>query len=38
TFTYGLLYQLESDLADSSRQQLDAALSALDKAVRADRR
>ncbi|OBJ47739.1 CYTH and CHAD domain-containing protein [Mycobacterium sp. 1423905.2] len=33
TFTYGLLYQQESDLADACRQQLDAALRALDKAV-----
>lgn len=34
TFTYGLLYQQESDLADSSRQQLDEALRKLDKSVK----
>lgn len=34
TFTYGLLYQLEDDLAESSRAQLDAALKKLDKSVR----
>lgn len=33
TFTYGLLYQREADLADSCRQQLDAALRRLDKSV-----
>jgi CHAD domain-containing protein len=38
TFTYGLLYQLESQVAESSRQQLDSALSKLDKAVRDSRR
>jgi CHAD domain-containing protein len=38
TFTYGLLYQQESDLADSCRHQLDAALGKLDKAVRKARR
>lgn len=30
TFTYGLLYQQETDVADRSRQQLDAALRTLD--------
>ncbi|SPM36226.1 hypothetical protein MRAB57_4066 [Mycobacterium rhizamassiliense] len=34
TFTYGLLYQQEADLADSSRQQLDEALRKLDKSVK----
>jgi CHAD domain-containing protein len=34
TFTYGLLYQQESDLADTSRQQLDEALRKLDKSVK----
>jgi CHAD domain-containing protein len=34
TFTYGLLYQLEDDLARRSREQLDAALKKLDKSVR----
>ncbi|HEY0227334.1 MAG TPA: hypothetical protein VGC05_13290, partial [Mycobacterium sp.] len=34
TFTYGLLYQHEAELADSSRRQLDEALSKLDKSVR----
>jgi CHAD domain-containing protein len=34
TFTYGLLFQRETDLADSRRQQLDAALRKLDKSVR----
>lgn len=38
TFTYGLLYQQESDLAERCRQQLDGALRALDKAVRKARR
>jgi CHAD domain-containing protein len=33
TFTYGLLYQREDELARSSREQLDAALKALKKAV-----
>ncbi|CAN5752543.1 CYTH and CHAD domain-containing protein [soil metagenome] len=33
TFTYGLLYQREDDLADSSRDQLTAALDKLDKSV-----
>ncbi len=37
TFTYGLLYQRESDLADSCRQQLDAALRKLNKSVRKTR-
>jgi CHAD domain-containing protein len=34
TFTYGLLFQGEADLAESCRQQLDAALRKLAKAVR----
>ncbi len=34
TFTYGLLFQREADLAESCRQQLDAALHKLAKAVR----
>ncbi|MBO0865547.1 MAG: CHAD domain-containing protein, partial [Mycobacterium sp.] len=34
TFTYGLLYQQEADLAASCRQQLDAALRKLGKAAR----
>jgi CHAD domain-containing protein len=34
TFTYGLLFQQEADLADRCRAQLDAALSQLNKAVR----
>ncbi|POY02955.1 CHAD domain-containing protein [Mycobacterium kansasii] len=34
TFTYGLLYQQESDLAESCRAQLGATLRKLDKAVR----
>ncbi|SOX54755.1 CHAD domain-containing protein [Mycobacterium ahvazicum] len=34
TFTYGLLYQQESDLAESCRQQLDEALRKLDKSVK----
>ena len=34
TFTYGLLYQQESDLADRCRAQLDSALRTLSKAVR----
>jgi CHAD domain-containing protein len=34
TFTYGLLYQLEDDLAHRSREQLDAALKKLGKSVR----
>ena len=33
-FTYGLLYQLESDLADESREQLESALRKLYKALR----
>lgn len=33
TFSYGLLYQQESDLADRCRTQLDQALSELDQAV-----
>jgi CHAD domain-containing protein len=36
-FTYGLLYQLEDDLARRSRKQLDAALKKLDKSVRRER-
>ncbi|GAB7145712.1 CYTH and CHAD domain-containing protein [Mycobacterium riyadhense] len=38
TFTYGLLYRQEADLADSCRDQLDAALRKLDKSVRKARR
>ncbi|MGB3229432.1 MAG: hypothetical protein WA944_26645, partial [Mycobacterium sp.] len=34
TFTYGLLYQQESDLAKRCEAQLDDALEKLDKAVR----
>ncbi|MCI4675359.1 CYTH and CHAD domain-containing protein [Candidatus Mycolicibacterium alkanivorans] len=34
TFTYGLLYQQEDDLAHRSREQLDDALSALKRSVR----
>ncbi len=34
TFTYGLLYQQEADLAERCRQQLDEALRKLAKAVR----
>jgi len=34
TFTYGLLYQLEDDLAQRSREQLDKALKKLDRSVR----
>ena len=34
TFTYGLLYQQEADLAESCRQQLDDALRKLAKSVR----
>jgi CHAD domain-containing protein len=34
TFTYGLLYQQDADLADSCRQQLDAALRKLKKSMR----
>jgi CHAD domain-containing protein len=34
TFTFGLLYQLEDDLARSSREQLDDALKKLDRSVR----
>ena len=33
TFTYGLLYQREAELAQRCREQLDDALKALDKAV-----
>ncbi len=33
TFTYGLLYQLEDDLARRCEEQIDDALKALDKAV-----
>jgi CHAD domain-containing protein len=35
TFTYGVLYQQEADLAQRCRQQLDAALDKLGEAVRA---
>ena len=38
TFTYGLLFQREADLAESCRQQLDTALRNLAKAVRKARR
>jgi CHAD domain-containing protein len=38
TFTYGLLYQQEADLAQHCREQLDAALRKLDKAARKVRR
>jgi CHAD domain-containing protein len=38
SFTYGLLYQQEADLAESCRQQLDSALDELAKAVRKARR
>ncbi|VBA59236.1 hypothetical protein LAUMK41_03386 [Mycobacterium attenuatum] len=38
TFSYGLLYQQESDLAESCRAQLGAVLRKLDKAVRKARR
>jgi CHAD domain-containing protein len=34
TFTYGLLYQLEDNLARRSREQLDGALKKLDRSVR----
>lgn len=34
TFTYGLLYQREADLAERCRQQVAAALRKLDKSVR----
>ncbi|HEX2213990.1 MAG TPA: CYTH and CHAD domain-containing protein [Mycobacterium sp.] len=34
TFTYGLLFQLEDDVARRSRAQLDEALKKLDKSVR----
>jgi CHAD domain-containing protein len=34
TFTYGLLYQQEDDLAQHCRQQLDDALKKLDRSVR----
>jgi CHAD domain-containing protein len=34
TFTYGLLYQLEDDLARRSREHLDDALKKLDRSVR----
>ena len=37
TFTYGLLYQLEDDLAQRSREQLDDALKKLDRSVRKTR-
>jgi CHAD domain-containing protein len=37
TFTYGLLYQQEDDLAHRSREQLDAALKKLDHSVRRGR-
>ena len=34
TFTYGLLYQQEAELAETARQQLDDALRALASSVR----
>ena len=34
TFTYGLLFQREADLAESCHQQLDGALRKLAKAVK----
>jgi len=34
TFTYGLLYRLEDEVAQSAAEQLDDALAVLDKAVR----
>ena len=37
TFSYGLLYQLEDDLARRSREQLDDALKKLDRSVRKTR-
>lgn len=37
TFTYGLLYQLEDDVARRAEEQLGAALKALDKSVRKSR-
>ena len=37
TFTYGLLFQQEDDLAKRSREQLDAALKKLDSSVRKSR-
>ncbi|WP_144207270.1 CYTH and CHAD domain-containing protein [Mycobacterium tilburgii] len=37
TFTYGLLYQQEADLAERCRQQLDKVLHKLDKAVKKTR-
>ncbi|KAA1252178.1 CYTH and CHAD domain-containing protein [Mycobacterium simiae] len=38
TFTYGLLYQQECDVAKNCRDRLDAALHQLDKSVRNTRR
>ncbi|MHA7650623.1 CYTH and CHAD domain-containing protein [Mycobacterium sp. ML4] len=38
TFTYGLLYQRENEIAENSREQLDSALRKLDKAVHRSRR
>ncbi|EUA31023.1 CHAD domain protein [Mycobacterium xenopi 3993] len=38
TFTYGLLYQQEADLAENCRRQLEPALRKLDKALRNMRR
>jgi CHAD domain-containing protein len=37
TFTYGLLYQQEDDVARRSREQLDAALKKLERSVRKTR-
>lgn len=38
TFTYGLLYEQESEIGEHSREQLDALLRKLDKAVHKSRR
>ncbi len=38
TFTYGLLYQQESEIAENSREQLESVLRKLDKAVHNIRR
>jgi CHAD domain-containing protein len=37
TFTYGLLYQMEADLAQRSREQLDEAMRKLERSVRKSR-
>ena len=36
TFTYGLLYQQEDDLATACEEQIEDAFEKLDKAVRKD--